>query len=382
MLHTGDTDYLTQYYPVLLRVLDTYYQSQTSPSTSLLVKPPGYGDYAFLPRSGPGSYYNALYVLALRHAASLADTLSKPSDAARWRARATTVSSALLQHNWDPTPGAFFDGSPDASSDGSGTQPCNTHPQDANALAILSGITPPGSDAAERILSYLDRATALPYGNAFFDNDALLGTTAPAPLAAFSTRVYAFVSFFDISARFSSPVTSTVASAFDQLRRLYGSMALSDPGVTMWEGIAGGGAGQPYEGGFTSMCHGWSTGVVPLLTQSVLGVRPTGVGYTRWEVRLLRERGGVVWARGAVPTPRGQIEVEWRDEGGLTVGVRAPEGTAGEICVPVGDEGVEVRVDGEVVYGAGEAGAAARYEDGFVVLEIGGGGRHEVSVGA
>jgi hypothetical protein len=381
VLYTGETDYITQYYPVLLKVLDTYYPSQTSPSTSLLVKPDGYGDYAFLPRSGSGSYYNALYVLALQHAAFLADTLSNPSDASRWRARASNVSTSLISHNWDSASGAFLDGSPCPGSDASSL--CNTHPQDANALAILSGITPPGSDKAESILSHLHRATALPYGNAFFDNDALLlggGGSTPAPLDAFSTRVYAFISFFDLSARFSSPVPETVASGFDQLRRLYGTMARSDPGITMWEGISGGGAGEPYEGGFTSMCHGWSTGVVPLLTQFVLGVRPTGVGYSSWEVRVLRERGGVTWARGAVPTPGGQIEVDWRDEEELTIGVSAPEGTTGEVWVPVGDEGMDVRVDGTVVYGAGVVTAyEARYEDGFVVLKFGG-GSHEVSV--
>lgn len=382
VLYTGDTAYLEQYYPVLLKVLDAYYPSQTSPSTSLLIRPPGYGDYAFLPRSGPGSYYNALYVLALQHAAFLADTFTRPTDADRWRERASTVSASLLAHNWDPAAGAFFDGSPcpgDGDDDGEGTT-CPTHPQDANALAILSGVTPSGSDEAESILSHLQSATSLPYGNAFFDNDALLGSTPPSALDAFSTRVYAFVSFFDMAARFGSPAPATVATGFDQLRRMYGTMARGDPGVTMWEGIAGGGAGSPYEGGFTSMCHGWSTGVVPLLSRFVLGVRPTGVGYESWEVRVLRERGGVTWARGVVPTPRGGIEVEWRDEGGLAVVVGAPEGTTGEVWVPVGEEeGVEVRVDGEVLFKDGDVTVtdAARYEEGFVVAKFGG-GRHEI----
>ncbi|OIW33638.1 Six-hairpin glycosidase, partial [Coniochaeta ligniaria NRRL 30616] len=382
VLHTGDTAFLTKYYPVLLKVLDVYYPSTTSPSTSLLIKPPGYGDYAFLPRSGAGSYYNALYVLALRHAAVLAETLSNSSsDAARWRARADNVSASLLSHNWDSASAAFLDGSPCPGSDGSSTAPlCATHPQDANALAILAGVTPSGTARAEGILAYLQGATALAYGNAFFDNDALLGGAVVAPLDAFSTRVYAFLSFFDLSARLASPVGATVASGFDQLRRLYGTMARSDPGVTMWEGISGGGAGEPYEGAFTSMCHGWSTGVVPLLSRFVLGVRPTGVGFRTWEVRVLKERGGVSWARGAVPTPRGPIEVSWRDEGGLQISVSAPAGTTGEVYVPVGDEGTKVVVDGAAVYGGGEVTAyEARFEDGYVVLKVGS-GSHEVSV--
>jgi hypothetical protein len=388
-LHTGDTTYLSQYYPVLLKVLDTYYPSHTSPSTSLLVRPPGHGDYGFLPRDGgSGTYYNALYVLALRHAAFLADSLSRPSDASRWRERAATVSASLLEHNWDPIAGAFFDsslgpGGGGATTAGGGEEGkmCDTHPQDGNALAILSGVTPAGSDRAESILAYMQGATALPYGNAFFDNDALLGGD-PSPRDAFSTRVYAFISYFDMSARFDSPVAATVASGFDQLRRLYGTMARADPGVTMWEGISGGGEGEPYEGGFTSMCHGWSTGVVPLLSRFVLGVRPTGVAYKTWEVRILKERGGVTWARGVVPTPNGKIEVSWRDDGGLVVGVGAPGGTTGEIYLPVGDEEVAVRVDGTVVNGNMQTTSHdARYEDGFVIVKVGG-GKHEVTVGA
>lgn len=266
VLYTGDTAFLTRYYPVLLRVLDVYYPSATSASTSLLVKPDGYGDYAFLPRSGAGSYYNALYVLALRRAAELADILSAPSDSARWLSRAKTVSASLLAHNFDASVGAFLDGTPDSTT---GQQLLPSRPQDANALSILSGVA--DRSKAEGILSYLSSATARPYGNAFFDNDAL------SPGSGFAERVYPFVSFFELAARFRSANSETVASGFEELRRLYGTMARQDPGVTMWEGIASGGT--PYEQGFTSMCHGWSTGVVPLLSEFVLGVRPTGKGF-------------------------------------------------------------------------------------------------------
>lgn len=368
VLYTGDTAFLTQYYPVLLRVLDTYYPAATSASTSLLVKPDGYGDYAFLPRSGAGSYYNALYVLALRRAAELADILSPPnsSDSARWLSRADAVSASLLSHNFDASVGAFLDGTPDSAG-----QLLPSHPQDANALSILSRIA--DRPKAEAILSYLSSATSRPYGNAFFDNDSL------SPGSGFAERVYPFVSFFELAARFESTNSETVATAFDQLRRLYGTMARQDPGVTMWEGIAAGGT--PYEQGFTSMCHGWSTGVVSLLSSFVLGVRPTGKGFETWEVKVLRERGGVSWARGTVPTPRGRMEVSWtEEEGGLEVSVDAPEGTVGEVWLPVGEEGTRVTVDGAVVYPAGEGSVyEARYGDGYVVVRVGG-GRHEYRV--
>ncbi len=86
-------------------------------------------------------------------------------------------------------------------------------------------------------------------------------------------------------------------------------MATHDPGVTQWEGIGEG--GKPYEDDFTSMAHGWSTGIVPLMSNYVLGVKPAGPGFSRWIVKPITTGGGLTWARGAVPTPMGPISVFW-----------------------------------------------------------------------
>ena len=67
---------------------------------------------------------------------------------------------------------------------------------------------------------------ARPYGNSFYDNDLVQET--------FSQRVYAFISYFEIDARFK---TGLADSALDQIRRMYGWMASQDPGITAWEGI-------------------------------------------------------------------------------------------------------------------------------------------------
>jgi hypothetical protein len=371
VLHTGDTEYLGTYYPHIVKTLDTFYPSVTDNTTGLVTKglsnTGGYGDYAFLPRSGAVTYYNALYILALGHAAELATHLADSSSANRWRERAGSVSEALLKRNWDGEVGAFFDGTSCATG-ASGL--CPTHPQDGNVISILAGIT--DQKQSESILEYLDTASARPYGNAFFDNDALR--------QSFSSRVYPFISYFDLSSRFESPVGSTISTGFDQLRRLYGHMANSDPGVTFWEGIGEG--GEPYEGPFTSMAHGWSTGVVPLLTRYVLGVKPTGVGYSTWRVKPLKEMNGVTWARGVVPTPHGEIKVDWKaTDGRFEIHVDAPEGIQGEVWVPVKGNGDRVMVDGIVEYDSGcDEHSGARYEEGgHVYFEVRG-GRHDFVV--
>ncbi len=62
----------------------------------------GYGDYAFLPRTGEVTYYNALYVRALQGAAGLARATGHPADADRWLSRASGVSAAVNEYLWDP----------------------------------------------------------------------------------------------------------------------------------------------------------------------------------------------------------------------------------------------------------------------------------------
>lgn len=338
--------------------LDSYYPSHTDPFTGLLVKPDGYGDYAFVKRSGPVTYFNALYAYALRSAAVLARHRGSP-DAERWEARARNISDALNAHNFDSEAGAFFDGT-------CGDDYCATHAQDGNSLAILAGAT--NASRSESILNYWADAARRERGNAFYDNSLLAADNGE--------RVYAFISYFEIAARFEAGL---VGSALEETRRLWGYMAARDPGVTFWEGT-----GEAYEAdAFKSRAHGWSTGVVPLLTRYVLGVTPRGPGFETWSVKP--RAGDISWARGVVPVPGGRgISVKWeRGADGFVMEVEVPEGLGeGTIAVPVG-EGGSVTVDGEVVWsGSGRVMRRAAMATGDGYVEFGArAGRVSVRVG-
>ncbi|QSZ35275.1 hypothetical protein DSL72_008144, partial [Monilinia vaccinii-corymbosi] len=376
LLYTGDNNYIQKYYHTLLKVMDGFYPSVTDNNTNLITKGAGisggYGDFAFLPRTGPVSYYNALYVLALQNAAVIAKSQGQTSDASRWTTRAKTVSDALNSRNFDNSVGAFFDG---YSSGGScDNKFCNTHAQDGNAISILAGVT--NSSRSNSILNYLSSANSRPYGNSFYDNDVLS--------AGFSQRVYAFISYFEISARFK---TNLVSSALDEIRRLYGWMAKNDPQVTQWEGI--GPNGSPYEQGFTSMAHGWSTGIVPALSNYVLGVVPTGPGFSTWTVKPYP--GDLSWAKGQVPTPRGPITVQWsiNSDGWFVLTVAAPADTTGTLSLPVAfggsakrDAAAEILVDGKTAWCDGSVAYDAQFDstDGYVSLVLPGGSTHHVTV--
>lgn len=357
LTYTSDTSFATTYYPVIVKVLDTYYTAATDPSTSLLNKltssgSSGYGDYAFLPRTGTVTYYNALYVLALKNAASIATALDKPDDATRWLGRAATVSKAVNDLLWDNSTGAYYDE----------LETKATHAQDGNALAVIAGIASPSQ--ATSLLTFWS-TLSLPYGNPFY---------ASPPTSSngdFSTRVYAFISYFELCARFLTP--GKADSAIEEIKRLYGWMSTNDPKTTFWEGIGEGGS--MYEAGFTSAAHGWSTGVLPALSNFVLGVTPTGLGFANFTVKP-QAAGGISWAKGEVPTPNGAFSVDWTTAAAgigaafnMTLGV--PSKAEGTVSVPVKAKTTTVNVNGAVVWDGTSLGFGARYEnDGFVTMDI------------
>lgn len=366
VMYTADTGYLDKYYSNMAKVLDVYYPNCTNADGLLekgLGNSAGYGDYAFLPRTGVITYYNALYVMALKRAAVLAKFHGQDDDAARWRERANVVGPALNKENWDASVEAYFDGGP--CPDGDNTTKCPVHAQDGNSLAILAGLGG-WRESPFYILDYMSRALRRPYGNAFYDSSAL------SPDDQFDQRVYAFTSYFELKARF----LFDSASAFEELLRLYGWMAAHDPASTFWEGIGPG--GKPYQDGFTSMAHGWSTGVTPLLTNHVLGLQPSAPGFKRWLFVPCHQWDGVDWARGQVNTPSGRLWVQWtRTPAAYSVEVSAPAGTSGDVVLLLADARSKVSIDGQVVWTKDDGPTAEGVGpgDGKVVVRVDGGSR-------
>lgn len=355
VLYTGDRAFATTAYPYLRNVLDHWYPSVTD-ADGLLEKgmngTAGYGDYAFLPRSGEVTYYNALYVLALHDAAHLADFLGRHVDAEHWSKRANKVAMAVNNRLWDAGAGAYLDAAAGPAR----------HAQDGNAVAVLAGVA--DLQRTHSLLDYLSAHTTLPYGNAFMDNDTLIPEG--------DRRVYPFTSYFEIGARFQSGRT---ASAIDQIKRLYGWMTSHDPETTDWEGI--GADGSMYEQGYTSTAHGWSTGVVPLLSNEVLGARPAAPGFKSWRIRP--HPGSIAWARGALPTPYGPLKVSWRQHAGnMSMEVAVPTGTSGSIALP-SDVAAKVWMDGRLAWDGKHAlEHDASVDAGYIKLRHVGAGSHRV----
>ena len=354
VLYTGDLDFARTFYPNLVAVLDKWYVSVTD-GNHLLSKgldgTDSYGDYAFLPRTGEVTYYNALYVLGLNYAAAWASSINETASAKNWTARASTVSKAINAHLWDPAVGAYLD-----TANYTGVA---AHAQDGNGIAILAGVA--NISRAQSSLEYLSSHTAQPYGNAFYDQPVSGVDNA-------TERVYAFISFFELQARF---LANRMDSAIEEIDRLYGWMTSHDPMITVWEGIGPGGS--KYEQAYTSCAHGWSTGVVSLLSNYVLGVMPTGPGFDTFTVKPYPPTS-LTSASGQVPTPHGPVLASWEEEpgsAGFQLNVTSPSGTAGTIMVPA--------KAGQAVY-LDEKKATVKIVDGYVTFENLGSGTHMVKV--
>jgi hypothetical protein len=305
VLYSGDVGLARQVWPNVVRLINGFYAAHTLPN-GLLVNDLGWSDYAYLRRHGDiVAYDNAQYVYALRQAVKLAAWLGGRPQAAAWTARANRVAAAFTRAFWDPSAGAFGDTTVDHA----------THPQDGNAFAVLSGIATTAQTASA--LRYLVAHDWRDYGNTIADTNTWAGPDWGLNAV---DRVYPFMSYFELRARFQSGLDD---SAFDLLRREWGYMVKYGPG-RMWETI--GPDGGPPADIHPSFDSGWSSGAAPALSEYVLGVAPASPGFTRFTVTP--HPNDLTSARGAVPTPHGLIHVAWTRTGTrVSLTVRAPAGT-------------------------------------------------------
>ena len=348
LLYRGELDQVGRYWPALVEVIDRWYPS-FGRADGLIDDPYPPGDYAYIQRAGPlVAYYNAIYVDALHAAAQIAAALGYADAADRWRARAVALAAPFASAFWDASAGAFQD-SPTGTA---------VHSQDGNAFAILAGLASP--EQATSAIGFLDRKTRLPWGNALADGNVW---TSAASGAEPSQSVYPFISYFDVAARFAAGADG---SALDELRRTWGWMLRPTQARTgtAWEAIGAGGSIDGYERAASSLASGWSTGALPALTNDVLGVRPTGPGFSTFDA--LPHPGGLAWAQGRVPTPAGAITFGFkRVAGGYVLRLEAPAALVARVGAPVPSP--RLFVDGRPVAAAADGTVSLR---GSHVIEV------------
>ena len=337
-LYTGDKTFLDKWFVVMQRNID-WFESSVG-ADGLWDVPNSAGGHWGYGQGGKEAYDNAVYVYSLSAAAAAATAEGRPDLAQKYAGFGKRTSDAVNAKLFDAKAGAYV------------TMPGSAaHPLDANALAVASGIAT--GERATGVLGFIKSTLATEHG------DLAVDTTVDNAV----TRVIS--PFLADQELLANAATLDDTGALDVMRRTWAHMLTGDSTSTLWETVSpSGGLGMA---SYTSLSHGWAAGPTKYLTNQLLGVMPTGGGFS--EFTVLPHPGSVAWAEGRVPTPHGAITAAWKSRGtSLDLQVQAPAATRYTAGVPA--KGVkEVRVDGVVVWTAGQATAPqVTLTDGYVQI--------------
>lgn len=248
---------------------------------------------------------------AYREASWLLRQLGDTANAEKYEARAATIKAAAQKYLLDPTNGDF----------GPRWQ--------TNAAAVISGAADPSQYSAiwDHVLSQVGH---IKY-NAFI--------------------ISPYYNYYVIRAMAEMGHRK---AALDWIRQYWGGM-LDEGATSFWEAYDPSWYKEDFHsslqsdnrsGYFVSLAHGWSSGPTPWLMEQVLGINPTGPGFSTVDIRP--DLVDLEWARGAEPTPHGLLKVDARHEGTATaITVDIPEGVVARVSVPVTSSSEHVTVNGK-----------------------------------
>jgi glycogen debranching enzyme len=237
------------------------------------------------PFEGVVTHQNAEFVKALHDTAFLSNLLGHKKDAETLLQTAEKIKRSMNEYLWDDGKKAFFD--------------C-VHKKDGTPSQVFSMQT--------NIMAYL-------CGCVDGDRKKLLESYLVHPPEGFVRIGTPFMAFFYIDALYKNGYS---AEALSYMEKQWGEMLKYDA-TTCWEGFKGGD-----ERITRSHCHAWSAAPGYFLGAYVLGIRPMKPGFGKVLIDIHPDN--LEWARGHVPTPRGNISVAWEQTAqGLKVDIYGPQ---------------------------------------------------------
>jgi hypothetical protein len=81
--------------------------------------------------------------------------------------------------------------------------------------------------------------------------------------------------------------------------------------------------------------HAWGAAPANLLPRFVLGAQASSPGWTSAIIRPCP--GDLKFARGKVPTPRGSVEIDWKNEATFVLSLDLPKGMSAKVDLPATD---------------------------------------------
>ncbi|MCU1456279.1 MAG: alpha-L-rhamnosidase domain protein [Actinomycetia bacterium] len=287
-LETGDRSLLAAVYPAVTGVTD-YVARAIDPATGLVTDLPSTSVYYPWPTV---TRLNVLGANAFRRAADIAAVLQRPAtEVSAQRNRADALATAVNARLTRPD-GIYVDG-----LDAAGNQ-TTTALQSANTAAIAYGVVPATrAQAVGRYVAGLGVQNVPSNAGELFEALRLTGQDG-----AFLTRL-----------------TDPRSQGYAQI--------LAEGATFTWE------VWHPSDAIGDTMSHGWGSNILVEIQRELLGVAPTGPGFSTFTVRP--PATGLSQAAGRIPTPHGAIKVAWhRANGKLTLDVTVPPNTKATVQVP------------------------------------------------
>ncbi len=307
-LFSGDRELVRELFPVVERAIAAFAPSHSEHGLLNNVPHWLFVDWAPVTTSGESASINALYHGALTATARLAEALGDRHRTDGFDELAGDIRSAINLHLWDPAHGCYRD----SMEHGELTQKIS---EQANCWAIVFDVA--GKERTEQIARSL------------FERDlATVRTGTP------------YFGFYVLQAMAKA---GHYGKMLDYLRARWKGM-LDWGATTWWENW------EP----IGSFCHGWSSGPTVILQSEILGMKPGKPGWD--EVLVAPHPCDVMQARGTVPTPHGEISVEWTRNGEFSLLVTTP--VPGTVRLPsehpeivyLPDNAEQVEIAGEKLY--------------------------------
>lgn len=259
------------------------------------------------------------YLLAFKEAAWLLDEMGDGVEAARYEARYRELRDKARERLWNQETRSF------------GTT------WQTNAMAVLSG-------AAEK------NEYAQIWSHVFANIDDVTDS---------SPAITPYYGYYVLEAM---AVMGHRAEALNWMRGFWGGM-IAEGATSFWESydprwtkhdFHSGLQADGLAGYYVSLAHGWSAGPTAWLSEQVLGIRPTGAGFST--VTIEPELAGLHMVEGSAPTPRGVLHVR---AGGGRIVLDLPSGVKATVLVRAASGG-KVLVNGAPAHGAGASASGYR----------------------
>ena len=314
-LRFGDKGFLTTHYPSLERLREWF--EQYAVYDGLIYSLPNMSFMDWVPHElqGANLWVNAGYAEMLDAMARMAVELGRPpAEAEALKTRAAGIRATLRKLHWNEERGLFTD------SVVAGSQ-SPLYSEMTNAYAILFGIA--DERQRQRIVQRV-----------FDPKD---GMTRPTPLDI------GFIAQGLIAA-------GAVDETLQMLAARFGPMVAQSDVPTLSEGWTP----KDWSGASNSGIHDSPCGIMMVFLESILGVTPAEPGFAR--CRIEPHLGSLQWAKGVVPTPRGDVRVSWRrsEKGRLTFEIETPAGMRAELVLPRPTDAADLVLDGRQVVTGGK----------------------------